>query len=154
MSCRVSATNLAIHHHLSCDLYLHNAYHRKQSRDFYQETPEILDAQFQRGNNWEKLVLKWLDRENLLLTVPSVPLDPSCLLENIEADGRDHFFIAGLTFIPPQSELNKRFVVDAEPVTFGLAKPDLLEIIRTQEGVIWKVIDVKASANVKVSTSP
>ena len=72
-------------------------------------------------------------------------------MENILADDREHFFIAGLRFWPPQERLSERFrVLGTQPVTFGLSKPDLVEIVRKGEKVVWKVIDAKASKAVKV----
>ncbi|KAF8070719.1 hypothetical protein FPV67DRAFT_1624405 [Lyophyllum atratum] len=148
----LSATNLAVHHHFNCDLYLYNAYHRPRIPGSYHETPELTRAQWQRGNDWEKSLFAWLARENLLLTVPSKPLDSTVLLENIQADDRDHFFIAGLTFLPPQEMLDARFhETGRDPLIFGLAKPDLLQIIRTRDGVKWKVIDAKVSSGIKTS---
>ncbi|RDB25120.1 hypothetical protein Hypma_007621 [Hypsizygus marmoreus] len=149
----LSATNLAVHHHLNCDLYLHNVYHSQpRLQSGFQDVPELSKAQFQRGNDWEESLFAWLDHENLLLRVPSAPVDPDCLLENIQADNRNHFFIAGLTFRPPHDALKARFVeAGTEPIIFGLAKPDLLEIIRIEAGVRWRVIDAKASAGVKTS---
>jgi hypothetical protein len=65
--------------------------------------------------------------------------------EDIQADGRMHFFIAGLTFWPPKEALKAHFLENGtECVNFGLAKPDLLEIILGYDGYItWKVIEVK-----------
>ena len=147
----LSATNLAIYHHLSCDLYLHNVYHGPAGPG-PTSTSEILKAQFERGTDWESLLFSWLDKGGLLLTVPSVPLQANQLRENIQADDRAHFFIAGLTFWPPKEALKAHFLENGtECVNFGLAKLDLLEIICGDDGCItWKVIDAKASNVVKV----
>lgn len=157
----LSATNIAVHHHLNCDLYVHNVYWQGTSRpnpDFKSTVPkhkldsELLRAQFKRGTDWEDNLDRWLDDSDLLLRVPTVPLEIDTLIENIQADERDHFFIANLTFFPPQDNLNKKFhEIGSTPVKFGLAKPDLLEITRISGGVKWKVIDAKASKTVKVS---
>ena len=73
------------------------------------------------------------------------------LLENIHWDERDHFFIANLTFYAPQDQLNIRYHDEGfEPVLFGLAKPDLLEITRVGGTIEWRVIDAKASKMMKV----
>lgn len=147
---RLSATNLATHHHLGgCDLYLHNVYYRRSSQAH--DPSELAKANFERGLDWEQsCLLPFLDRENLLLTIPPVPVDSDVLLANLEADDRDHFFVAGLVFWPPQ-ELKQRFLdAGTDPVNFGLAKPDLLEVTRTPHGMTWKVIDAKASKAVKV----
>ncbi|KAJ7686577.1 hypothetical protein B0H17DRAFT_1204242 [Mycena rosella] len=149
----LSATNLAVHHYLNCDLFLHNVYHRRAKSDAHSEPSELAKANFERGLDWEQTCLfPFLDRENLLLTVPPAPVDADILSANIEADDRDHFFVAGVAFWPPP-ELTQRFVDAGEyPVTFGLAKPDLLEITRTPNGITrWKVIDAKASKAVKTS---
>ncbi|TFK44927.1 hypothetical protein BDQ12DRAFT_695260 [Crucibulum laeve] len=151
----LSATNLAVHHHLNCDLYLHNAYHEERTAGTKgQDKPlsELSKAQFKRGLDWESTLYSWLDRSELLLKVPCIPLEAKTLIENIQADDRDHFFITGLTFWPPEAQLNKRFLkTNSVPVIFGLAKPDLLEITRTSDGVTWKVVDAKASKSVKTS---
>ncbi|KAF8963694.1 hypothetical protein BDZ97DRAFT_1819948, partial [Flammula alnicola] len=65
---------------------------------------------------------------------------------------RSHFFITGLSFWAPQAKLTERFVqARTEPLNFGLAKPDLVEIKRTGDSVQWRVIDAKASKQVKTS---
>jgi hypothetical protein len=146
---RLSATNLAAHHHLSCDLYLHNIYHRRGKNA--QDPSELAKANFERGLDWEQACLfPFLDRENLLLTVPPTPVDAGILSANIEADDRDHFFVAGVTFWPPPEMRQRFFDAGTVPVNFGLAKPDLLEITRTPHGITWKVVDAKASKAVKV----
>ncbi|KAJ7099528.1 hypothetical protein B0H15DRAFT_878098 [Mycena belliarum] len=149
---RLSATNLAVHHHLSCDLYLHNIYYRRAKADA-QDPSELAKANFERGLDWESCLFSFLDGPgiDLLLTVPPTPVDADTLRANIEADDRDHFFVAGVAFWPPP-ELNKRFLdAGSDPVNFGLAKPDLLEITRTPHGITWKVVDAKGSKAVKTS---
>jgi hypothetical protein len=65
--------------------------------------------------------------------------------ENILADGRDHFFVASISFWPPQARLAERFAAQStQPLAFGLAKPDLLEIQWTEGRIVWRVIDPKA----------
>ncbi|KAG6850866.1 hypothetical protein H0H93_007484 [Arthromyces matolae] len=149
----LSATNLAVYHHHQCDLYLHNVYHRQtESKDSSRATSLLSEANFKRGLSWEDHLFKWLDRENLLLTVPSALLDPAVLYENIQADSRDHFFIAGLSFSPPNDQFEARFREAGKmPVRFGIAKPDLLEIFREKDVIKWKVIDAKVSSRVKTS---
>jgi len=153
----LSATNLAVHQHLNCDLYVHNVYHgtsasASASPEAGTSSPsELSKAQYKRGLDWESSLYSWLDRSNLLLKVPSIPLDAESLLENILADEREQLFIAGLTFWPPQASLAKRFTQErTEPLNFGLAKPDLLEIRRSANGIQWRIIDAKASRHVKV----
>lgn len=96
--------------------------------------------------------MAWLDEENLLLTIPSRPLRGEELVENILADDREHFFVAGISFMPPQEQLDEMYrEAGLESVKFGLAKPDLVEITRlSDDRVMWKVIDAKASRLVKV----
>ncbi|KDR75650.1 hypothetical protein GALMADRAFT_248246 [Galerina marginata CBS 339.88] len=151
----LSATNLAVHQHLSCDLYIHHIYNGIEDRGLYTGTAspsELAKAQFKRGIDWESSLYSWLDRSHLLLQVPSIPLGADSLLENILADDRSHFFITGLTFWPPQAQLKERFIqAETEPLTFGLAKPDLLEIRRTNNQIQWRVIDAKAAKHVKTS---
>jgi len=150
----LSATNLAAYHHFSCDLYLYNTYHgtaRKSLSVPQNQSSELSKAQFQRGLDWEQCLLAWLDKQQLLLTVPSLTLQGEDLVENILADDRDHFFISGLSLFPPQRDLD-RLYTDAgkDPVKFGVAKPDLLEIKRSEDRFAWKVIDAKASKSAKV----
>lgn len=150
----LTATNLAAHQQLDCDLYIHNVYNGKGGSAAHTGTSspsELAKAHFKRGLDWETCLYSWLDRSQLLLRVPSVPLDPDSLLENILADDRKLFFITGLSFWPPQSKLAARFSEGTEPLTFGLAKPDLLEIRQTDKGIYWRVIDAKASKHVKVN---
>jgi hypothetical protein len=64
---------------------------------------EVEKAHDKRGLNSESVLYMWLDSEAELLLrawlrVPSVPLEASGLLEDILADGRDHFFIASVLF--------------------------------------------------------
>lgn len=149
----LSATNLASAYHLGCDLYLHHVYHGSELQHNRLNFPsELSNAQFERGNEWEATLFRWLDDSGLLLKVLSAPLDPSEILEIIQLDDRDHFFIAGLSFWPPKEALTARFVAaGTQPVYFGLAKPDLIEIERGRNGSItWKVIDAKASTHMKV----
>ena len=149
----LTATDLSRHYHYNCDLYLHNAHRRRQPSESSSSVclPELFAAQFHRGNTWENILLTWLEQENLLLRVPSRPTDPVSLAANVEFDDRSHFFIAGLTFWPPQDILDSRFEAGTLPVKFGLAKPDLIEIVRTEAAVKWRVIDAKSSIGMKVS---
>ena len=151
----LSATNLAVYQHLDCDLYIHNVYNGSSqgATDTSTSSPsELTKAQYKRGLDWETSLYSWLDRSQLLLKVPSMPLEASSLLENVQADDRTHFFITGLNLWPPQAKLAEMFAhARTEPFNFGLAKPDLLEIKRTKDGVIgWRVLDAKASKHVKV----
>jgi len=84
-----------------------------------------------------------------------MPMEEDVLLENILADDREHFFIAGLYFWPPHNCLAERFeAVGNRPDNFGLAKPDLVEVVRRENKIVWKVIDAKASKVVKVCHVP
>jgi len=154
----LTATNLAVYQHLNCDLYIHNVSSGSVLASAGSGSPgssspsEISRAHYKRGLGWETALYSWLDQSDLLLKVPSTPLEGRSLLENILADDRDHFFITGLTFWPPQSKLTEKFKAEGnQPLAFGLAKPDLLEIQRTEDGIAWKVIDAKASRYVKVT---
>ncbi|PPQ79589.1 hypothetical protein CVT26_015431, partial [Gymnopilus dilepis] len=151
----LTATNLAVHQHFNCDLYVHNVYHGRTvlGQPSGTSSPsELSKAHFKRGLDWESSLFSWLDRSNLLLKVPSIPIEGNRLLQNILADDRSHFFIAGLTFWPPQNELDERFIkMKTEPLVFGLAKPDLLEITKVGQRIQWRVIDAKASKHIKAS---
>ncbi|KAJ3833831.1 hypothetical protein F5878DRAFT_387710 [Lentinula raphanica] len=151
-----SATDLARYHHHNCDLFIYNIYNGVDNPQVHtnqvHDTPTLDAAQFKRGNDWEAHLLSWLDDENLLLTVPSYPLKGEDFVENILADERDHFFVSGISFMPPQEHFDEMYRKSGlEPVKFGLAKPDLIEIQRSEDGVVWKVIDAKASKAVKTS---
>lgn len=150
----LSATNLAVHHHLNCDLYLHNVYHGERavgSVDAAQASSSLLEAQFSRGLDWEKCLLTWLDEKEMLLTIPDSPIDGATFYEHLQSADRDHFYVSGLNFFPPREHLEKRFLdAGTDTVKFGIAKPDLVEIKRVNGGFVWKVIDAKASGGVKV----
>lgn len=157
----LSATDLAVFHHLkSCELYLHNVYYGSSTdnmsssdRGSIAPDSELSKANYKRGNDWESHLFSWLDDNGLLLTIPSKPITGTQFIENLINDDRDYFFVAGLSFWPPE-ELKLRFLeAGTEPVQFGIAKPDLLEVKRTSDGFTWKVIDAKASNSVKVSTN-
>ena len=147
----LSATNLASAHHLGCDLYLHNAYHASEiPRNRLTLPSELSKAQFARGNDWESTLFRWLDEEDLLLTVHSSALDAGELFEILQFDERDHFFVAGLSFWPPKDALAAEYSkAGTQAVTFGLAKPDLVEITRKDGTITWQVIDAKASQAMK-----
>ncbi|PPQ97003.1 hypothetical protein CVT26_006447 [Gymnopilus dilepis] len=151
----LSATDLAVHQHLECDLYIHNVYHQVQISgppSGPQNPSGLSAAHFKRGLDWEVVLFSWLDAQNLLLRVPITPLEAGSLLENIRADERNHFFIAGLTFLPPRQYLDERFNAEKRvPIAFGLAKLDLLEIVKVDNRVEWRVIDAKASKSVQPS---
>lgn len=149
---RLSATNLATYYHLNCDLYLHNVYHQSSGPESVLAS-QVVQAHFNRGMDWEKLLFRWLDNHCLLLPIPSVPIQAEGLAARILADSRDHFFVSGLTLRPPQQAFHELFREKGnEDVTFSVAKPDLLEIFRTADGtVVWRVVDAKSSENVKVS---
>ena len=151
----LSATNLANHHHFHCDLYLHYIYHGTEDAPSSTASgpSELAKAQFERGIDWETGLYKWLDDQELLLTVESGVLDVLALQTLIEYDERDHFFITGVAFWPPNDAFAERYDREGNvPVKFGLAKPDLLEVRKTQDGtVLWRIIDAKSSKEMKVS---
>ncbi|ESK97371.1 aaa atpase [Moniliophthora roreri MCA 2997] len=155
----LSATNLASYHHFNCQLYLHNVYHGAEGfngdsprESIALETSELSKAQQRRGLDWEGTLLSYLDEQNMLLTVPSIPMTGKDLMENLAFDDREHIFVAGLSFWPPQEDLDALYrEVGQKPVKFGLSKPDLLEITRIEGGVLWRIVDAKASRAVKTS---
>ncbi|KAL5483134.1 hypothetical protein ACEPAI_8363 [Sanghuangporus weigelae] len=163
----ISATTLAVHHHLQCDLFLYNSYHGPVASNSFgsksnprlrkrTEPPELLKATFSRGNRWEETLFSWLDRKNLLLRVLSNVLSGREIEEIIELalDERDHFYVAGLSFEPPVGAFESRYHRESgkrSVVEFGIAKPDLVEIRRDNDGIWWRVIDAKSSADVKTS---
>ncbi|KAF7315521.1 AAA-12 domain-containing protein [Mycena indigotica] len=149
---KLSATNLSKYHFNSCDLYLHNTYHGN-GHDSPVGHSESTQAHFQRGIDWERACLMpYLDAQDLLLTIPPRPIDGGILVEHIKADSREHFFMAGVEFLPPMVDFRGRFWEEKnDPVTFGLAKPDLIEIMRIGEHIVWRVVDAKAAKAVKTS---
>ncbi len=154
MKLSLTATNLAIYQHLNCDLYIHNIYNGAKGSagtELSSSPSELTKAHYKRGLEWESVLYAWLDDSDLLLKIPQIPVEGDTLLENIFADDRNHFFITGLTFWPPETQLAEKFKESlSPPLHFGLAKPDLLEIRRTNDGIQWRVIDAKASQHVKV----
>ncbi|EJD07958.1 uncharacterized protein FOMMEDRAFT_73019 [Fomitiporia mediterranea MF3/22] len=154
----ISATTLAVHHHLQCDLFLCNSYHGSESYRSNgarsRPTPsELTKAILSRGDRWESTLFSWLDENNLLLRVLGGSLTGEEIQEVVEIDERDHFFVAGLSFVPPASAFEKKFRAKGRnPVQFGVAKPDLVEIKKEKDGtILWQVVDAKSSAEVKTS---
>ena len=117
-----------------------------------QPISEILKATFTRGEHWEASLLTWLDEQDLLLKVAGSVLEGQDVQEIIEIDERDHFFVTGLVFRPPESAFVAKFRANGrDPVQFSIAKPDLLEVRKEKDGSIrWQVIDAKSSSDVKV----
>ncbi|KDR81136.1 hypothetical protein GALMADRAFT_60662 [Galerina marginata CBS 339.88] len=147
----LTATSLAAYQHFNCGLYIHNTYHTTTEAI---SNPHVgkSDYLFKRGIEWEKTLFTWLENSGLLLRIPAFPLDPAILIEKILADDRTHFFIAGITFLSPQTELDKRFIEnDVTRIRFGTGKPDLIEITRKDNKIFWRVIDAKASKQTKTS---
>jgi hypothetical protein len=116
---RVTATNLAIHAHLQCDLYLHQSYHgvsparTETSRSHIHESRKspaaISVAAFTSGNAWESALLTHLDQLGLLLTNSGPPLSGSDIASIIDLDDRPHFFVAGISFWPPRERLAEEY---------------------------------------------
>lgn len=79
-----------MYHHLQCDLFLYNHYHRVYSGNgrAYRKPKisELIKAQLQRGDLWEALLFQWLDTRGLLLHVQGCVLNGSdiqvCLCQN------------------------------------------------------------------------
>ena len=146
-----------MHHHLQCNLFLYYSYHgnQKSSRednDLKTLAPKLLKATFNRGEQWERRLLDWLDRKGLLLRVTGSILEVQDIQEIIELEDRERFFISGLAFRPPNAIFESRFRENGNtPVHFSIAKPDLVEVRKEKSGIIrWQVIDAKSSSNVKV----
>lgn len=155
----LTATNLAIHQHFRCDLYLHYTYHGVEDqharKELVGQPSEITKAHFERGTSWEAKLYKWLDENNLLLTIIGAGTCTGRDVQDIlDIDERDHFFVTGLTIEPPNKAMKLTYQERSpqhSPVSFSLAKPDLLEIRRIGQQVEWRVIDAKASSLMKTS---
>jgi hypothetical protein len=154
----LTATNLATHQHFNCDLYIHYTYHGVHSshRGASGEPSELAKAHFERGLDWESNLYRWLDQEGLLLTLGSVIYTPRDIEFMLDLDDRDHFFVTGIAFEPPNATFAHTYnhiVPGLEPVKFGIAKPDLIEILREDGVCKWRVIDAKSSTSMKVRPS-
>ncbi|PPQ71223.1 hypothetical protein CVT26_011001 [Gymnopilus dilepis] len=149
----LSATNLGVFQHLDCELYIHKAYHNpRRAFDAIGPRKSEEKAVFQKGLDWESHLLTFLDDSNMLLRIPTRLVDGRTLLENILAEDRPHFFISGIAFRPPREKLQADFDrYKSPPLEFGVAKPDLLEVTKTDEGLLWRIIDAKSSNFVKAS---
>lgn len=153
---RITATNLAIYHHLHCDLYLHLSYRSRQpSQKAQNVVSETALAQFQKGDLWEKMLFESLDARGMLIRVDDeTPLSGIRIAQLLVEVPQTETYISGLTFLPPtfESEFTSR---GALPVVFSVAKPDLVKVTRTSvegaEIVVWEVIDAKSSKHVKTS---
>ncbi|KAJ8463776.1 hypothetical protein ONZ45_g17464 [Pleurotus djamor] len=155
---RLSATNLALYHHLNCDLYLHNVYHRPADETDAQDgvpPSSRTQAHIERGLRWEQTLFTWLADQLLLLELPEDALPPEQIVDMIRNDARDHFFVVGLTLHPPQDFFNRLYDQGGlDRVMFSVAKPDLLEIFRpSRDTIIWRIIDAKSSDNVKAGSA-
>lgn len=148
----LSPTQLAIYHHNHCELYLWNAYQSNKRQLGSSKEPDALTkAQFERGNDWEKLLVTWLDNEGLLLTVGGPTLSGQDVLSILDFEDRTHFFVHGLKFQSPNfGEDFKRYGNGSKSVKFGTAKPDFIEFTRDKGRLIWRVVDAKASKKAKV----
>ncbi|KAH6869217.1 hypothetical protein BKA70DRAFT_1131921 [Coprinopsis sp. MPI-PUGE-AT-0042] len=154
----VSATEVSKYQHLQCDLYLHHitrSSFSKRSRDNVavdDSVDDVAQPHIARGHIWERKLMAWLEDGNHLLTVPSNIATSITLRENILADDREHFFVAGIVFNPPNDVLAQQFTEQGEiPVIFRTMKLDLLEIRREKGRIVWTVIDAKASSFVKTT---
>ncbi|EJD55311.1 P-loop containing nucleoside triphosphate hydrolase protein [Auricularia subglabra TFB-10046 SS5] len=153
---RITATNLAIYHHLHCDLYLHLSYSSRQpSQKAQKVVSEIALAQFQKGDIWERTLFDSLDAQGILIRVEvDTPLSGLQLAQLLVEVPQTETYISGLTYLPPtfESEFASRGV---RPVIFSVAKPDLVKVTRASiegvETIIWEVIDAKSSKHVKTS---
>lgn len=149
----LSATNISSYHHYKCDRFLYNTYYGETSRRGVTEMSAVLEAQLKRGNKWEAELFSWLNEQNLLAQVVSSVLDATDIQAVIESDERNHFYIAGLHFFPPIEAFKKEYEKNGTRMPqFSIAKPDLLEIWRSEDGsYYWQILDAKASLNTKVS---
>jgi hypothetical protein len=81
-----------------------------------------------------------------LLKVLAVPLEAIDLLENTLADGRDYFFIAGVSFWPPQAKLAEWVCSTSHPADgfcLGQAESHRRKNVSIHQG---KTIHLKGSA--------
>ncbi|KAH6873749.1 hypothetical protein BKA70DRAFT_1129813 [Coprinopsis sp. MPI-PUGE-AT-0042] len=152
----LSVTDVVRYHHLQCDLFL-----RRIARSSFSKNPNrkciaaepgghVARPSIARGNEWERRLMSWLSDNDYLLTIPSTPATSTSLSENILADERDHFFVAGVMLNPSNDMLVPRFSEYGEdPVGFRTMKLDLVEITREKGRIVWTVIDAKASELVK-----
>ena len=115
-SSRITATNLSVHAHLQCDLYLHQSYHHGSANTEAahvierSESPAAISlAAFTSGNAWESTLLTHLDQLGLLLTNSGPPLSGLEIASIIELDNRPHVFVAGITFWPPPDRLAEEY---------------------------------------------
>ncbi|KAH7104745.1 P-loop containing nucleoside triphosphate hydrolase protein [Auriculariales sp. MPI-PUGE-AT-0066] len=173
---KLSATNLAVYHHLRCDLYLHLSYNARLATTTQiapRIVPDIAVAQFAKGDTWERHLLESLENQNVLTRVDDRDLmsaeDIAKLFTEVARTTEDTF-ISGLSFTPP--DFHEEFTThNARAVRFSTAKPDLIKLRRGQpttqhrresrsrpslvgdvtDVVFWEVIDAKSSSHVKTS---
>jgi hypothetical protein len=155
---RLTATNLAVYHHNHCELYLWNTYRGKPAlfrKDVADEPAPLTKAHFERGNEWERSLISWLDREGLLLALGAPLLTGEDLTSLVQLEERNRFFVYGLKFQSPNFDEDfERYGNGSRRVNFGVAKPDLVEFTRTEDGhFLWQVVDAKASKRAKVFIS-
>lgn len=147
----VTATDIGSFYHLSCQLALWKTFHNgHQPGRGGRRISEITRATFTRGDEWERIVVRRLEEQNLILRhSASVPFD-----SEVENDPRNHFYVIGGSFRRENLFKNEYISRGFQQVTFGTIKPDLIEVFkRVEDGkliVEWRVIDVKSSKAMKV----
>lgn len=157
MTATLSATQLAGYFHTACDLQLHRSYHEPRVGSSTRPQPtSIAQSHFERGRSWEERLLASLEERGLLVRLDArAVIDGAQLATIMRAEGasRPRVYLSGVAFKPPTFEERYR-AVEREPVRLGVAKPDLIELTRDGDRLVWHIIDAKSSARVKVLIPP
>jgi hypothetical protein len=146
----VTASLLKSYYHFSCQLEIWKSFHEGHlSRNGYAPSP-LSKAHISRGQAWERIVVKRLKENNLILSFSR----NKSLQSQIEGDPRAHFYVVNSAF--KEKNLFKKEFIDrgSKPIAFGWIKPDFIEIWKRFDGgkpvIEYHVIDVKASLSVQV----
>jgi hypothetical protein len=146
----LTATDLGGYFHLSCQLSLWKTYHEghQKGAGMTKIAPRT-KATFFRGNEWENLLVKRLEANDLILRLRS----NDSLVDSVLSEAREHFYVVGAAFKKPDLFAKEFAARGTRSVSFGLFKPDFIEVrkrVGEKTTVEWHVIDAKSSKQVKV----
>ena len=146
MPSSLSATQLAGYHHTACDLQLWKQYHADSSPSSGPEPTSIAKSLFERGRSWEERLLLSLEERGLLVRLDERQVIDGATAMRTEGASRPRVYLSVVAFRPPAFAERYR-AAGREPIRFGVAKPDLIEVTRDGASLIWHVTDAKVCSH-------